>query len=93
TNPEMLQNIGWDRKYKTVEDCYYKEKYEEKRQILKPIKTYQNPTEYQLDQLVESLYQRLGLGRTKLLGLKIIRRCRDEDPAWSGYSEHDDDVS
>lgn len=92
TNPEMLQNIGWDRKYKTVEDCYYKEKYEEKRKILKPIKTYQNPTQHQLDQLVESLYERLGLGRTKLLGLKLIRRCKSEDPAWSGYSEHDDDA-
>ena len=91
TDPGMLQNIGWDRKYKTVQDCYYKEGYEEKRKILTPIKTYQNPTEHQLDQLVESLYARLGLGRTKLLGLKLIDRCRSEDPAWDWYSEPDDD--
>lgn len=91
TDPTMLQNIGWDRKYKTVQDCYYKEGYEEKRKILTPIKTYQNPTEHQLDQLVDSLFKRLGIGRTKLLGLKLIDRCRNEDPAWDGYSEHDDD--
>lgn len=92
TDPGMMLNIGWDRKYKTVEDCYYKEKYEEKRKILKPIKSYQNPTDHQLDQLVDSLYERLGFGRSRMLGLKLIRRCRLEDPTRDGHPELNDDA-
>lgn len=91
TQPELLNDIGWDRKYKTVESCYYGEGFEEKQKILKPIKTYQNPTDFQLDQLADSLYSRLGYGKSKLLALKLVHRCESENPSGEGDTEHDDD--
>jgi len=93
TEPSLLNDIGWDRKYKTVQACYYGEGFEEKQAILKPIKTYQNPTDFQLDQLSDSLYARLGYGKAKLLALKLVRRCESENLSGSGNPEHDDDSS
>lgn len=92
TDPALLIDIGWDRKYKTVEACYYGEGYEERREILKPIKTYQNPTEFQLDQLADSLHKRLGHGKAKMLAWRLLRICRNETGAREGDSEHDDDL-
>jgi hypothetical protein len=75
TQPELLSMIGYDRKYKTVEACYYGEGFEEKRQILKPIKTYQNPTEFQIGQLADSLFERLGKAKTAVLASELLARC------------------
>lgn len=93
TNPALLNEIGWDRKYKTVESCYYGEGFEEKQKVLKPIKTYRNPTDFQLDQLADSLYSRLGYGKSRLLALKLIRLCKNENPSGDWDPEHDDDSS
>jgi len=90
TDPALLNDIGWDRKYLTVEACYYGEKFEEKQRILKPIKTYRNPTDFQLDQLADSLYVRLGYGKSRMLALKLMERCENENPAGERDSEHDD---
>lgn len=92
TEPHLLNDIGWDRKYKTVESCYYGEGFEEKRKILKPIKTYQNPTDFQLDQLADSLYSRLGYGKAKMLAWKLIQLCKNEGDSGEGNPEHDDDL-
>ena len=83
TQPELLKDIGWDRKYKTVESCYYGEGFEEKQRILKPIKTYQNPTDFQLGQLADSLFERLGRGKSVKLASELINR------AGSGGKEDD----
>ena len=82
TEPALLKEIGWDRKYKTVQACYYGEKFEEKQQILKPIKTYQNPTDFQISQLADSLFQRLGKGKSRKLASELAYRVgpgEDED--------------
>ncbi len=92
TDPKLLLDIGWDRKYKTVEACYYGEGFEEKQKILKPIKTYQNPTSFQLDQLASSLYERLGYGKSRMLAWKLIVLCRDAGDSGEGCAEHDDDL-
>lgn len=80
TNSSLLSEIGWDRKYKTVHACYFGEKFEEKQQILKPIKTYQNPTDFQVSQLADSLFQRLGKGKSRRLASELtLRAGPDED--------------
>lgn len=73
--PELLVQIGWNRKYKTIESCYYKEKFEEKREALKPIKTYQNPTQFQLDQLSASLLQRFGKAKSVELAYSLLLKA------------------
>lgn len=93
TSPELLSEIGWDKKYKTVEACYYGEGFEEKQKILKPIKTYQNPTSFQLDQLAASLYERLGYGKSRMLAWKLIVLCKSESSSGDGDTEHDDGLS
>lgn len=75
TQPELLSSIGYDRKYKTVESCYYGEGFEEKQQALKPIKTYQNPTILQIGQLADSLVERLGRGKAAVLASELLERC------------------
>jgi hypothetical protein len=75
TQPQLLADIGYDKKYKTVESCYYGEKMGEKRQTLKPIKTYQNPTSFQIAQLADSLFERLGTGKSNLLASELLARC------------------
>jgi hypothetical protein len=75
TDSSLLNEIGWDRKYKTVQACYYGEGLEEKQEILKPIKTYQNPTDFQISQLADSLFQRLGKGKSRKLASELIYRA------------------
>jgi hypothetical protein len=82
TDPSLLNEIGWDRKYKTVQACYYGEGFEEKQEILRPIKTYQNPTDFQISQLADSLFQRLGKGKSRRLASELTSRAglnEDED--------------
>lgn len=83
TDPLLLHQIGWDKKYKTVEACYYGEGFEEKRKILKPIKTYQNPTDFQISQLADSLFERLGKGKSFRLASELMYRA--------GPGENEDD--
>ena len=83
TEPSLLKEIGGDRKYKTVQACYYGEKFEEKQEILKPIRTYQNPTDFQISELADSLFQRLGKGKSRRLASELTYRA--------GSDEDDDD--
>jgi hypothetical protein len=85
TSPTLLNEIGWDRKYKTVQACYYGERFEEKQQILKPIKTYQNPTDFQVSQLAESLFQRLGKGKSRKLASELMCRAGLDEDESHGY--------
>lgn len=85
TSPALLNEIGWDRKYKTVQACYYGERFEEKQQILKPIKTYQNPTDFQVSQLAESLFQRLGRGKSRKLASELMCRVGSGEDENYGY--------
>lgn len=84
--PELLSQIGWNRKYKTIQACYYQEKFEEKREILKPIKTYQNPTQFQLDELATSLIQRLGNAKSAELAYSILLKTsatKQNEDSWN----------
>ena len=83
--PSLLNDIGWDRKYKTVQACYYGEGFEEKQRILKPIKTYQNPTDFQVCQLADSLFQRLGKGKSRKLASELIHRAGSDADQDHGY--------
>lgn len=74
-NPQILQHIGPEGKYKNVEECYYGEGYAEKMQTLKPIKTYRNPTDFQVGQLADSLFERLGVAKTLKLVSELSIRC------------------
>ncbi len=85
TNPSLLKEIGWDRKYKTVEACYYGEKFEEKQQILRPIKTYRNPTDFQISQLADSLFQRLGKGKSRKLASELTFRAGSDEDEDDGH--------
>jgi hypothetical protein len=85
TDPTLLKEIGWDRKYKTVQACYYGEKFEEKQQILKPIKTYQNPTDFQISELADSLFQRLGEGKSRRLASELKHRAGSSEDEDDGY--------
>jgi len=75
TQPELLFQIGYDRKYKTVKACYYGEGFEEKREALKPIKTYQNPTDFQIGQLADSLFKKFGKRKSAVLASELLARC------------------
>lgn len=79
THPSLLQDIGWDRKYKTVESCFYEEGFGEKQEILKPIKTYRNPTDFQVCQLADSLFRRLGKGKSRKLALELMNRVNSDE--------------
>lgn len=85
TEPALLKEIGWDRKYKTVKACYYGEKFEEKQQILKPIKTYRNPTDFQIAELADSLFQRLGEGKSRRLASELKSRAGSNEDEDNGY--------
>jgi hypothetical protein len=85
TDPSLLNDIGLDRKYKTVQACYYGEGFEEKQRILKPIKTYQNPTDFQVCQLADSLFQRLGKGKSRKLASELIHRAGSDADQDHGY--------
>ena len=85
TEPTLLKDIGWDRKYKTVKACYYGEKLEEKQQILKPIKTYRNPTDFQISELADSLFQRLGEGKCRRLASELTHRAGSSEDEDDGY--------
>jgi hypothetical protein len=74
-DPEILQHIGYGRKYLTVESCYYGEGYEEKRKALKPIKLYQNPTLHQLEEVAEALFRRFGHFKAERLAAMLGERC------------------
>lgn len=75
--PDLLDQIGPGKKYKTIEECYFGEGMAEKMQTLKPIKIFKNPTAFQVEHVAEILFQRLGRGKTRLLIYKLIQQCKN----------------
>jgi hypothetical protein len=65
--PHLLEQIGKGRKYLTIEECCYKEGVREKKERLKPISLYKEPTHNEVRELGRVLYQHLGKTRTRVL--------------------------
>lgn len=75
--PHLLEQIGPGKKYRTVQDCYLGEGLEEKRESLKPIKTYRNPTRHQISELSAALIARIGPGRSRVLVSELLSQIGD----------------
>lgn len=93
-HPHLLEQIGPGRKYKTVEQCYFEENFSEKRQSLKPVKMFSNPTIHQMDEVAEILFRRLGRGKARLLASKLVEHCKNAaiSPGGDGSSVSDMDA-
>lgn len=77
--PSLLAEIGDGRKYKSVMECYLSECVVERIETLKPISLFRNPTNHQLKDVAETLYTRLGRGKTKMLILELLEQCKQND--------------
>lgn len=82
--PSILEDIGPGRKYKDVQECYYAEGYGEKKQSLKPIKLFRNPTNLQLEEAGSIMFERFGPAKSRILALYLLGRCADERAARAG---------
>lgn len=89
TAPNLLEQIGYGRKYRSVEQCYYMEGYGEKKRSLKPIKTYENPNIKQIEFIGKDLFERLGIAKSRLLALKLLNLCANARSAGAGGSAAD----
>lgn len=78
-SPSLLAEIGHDRKYKTIMECYLSECVIERVETLKPISLFRNPTNHQLKDVAEVLYTRLGRGKTRILILELLEQCKRND--------------
>jgi hypothetical protein len=83
-HPELLDSIGAGKKYDTVDQCYYGEGLGEKMETLKPIKIFKNPTVYQVEQVADILFERLGRGKTRVLICRLIDKCKNASAGSSG---------
>jgi len=75
--PDLLVDIGPGRKYKNVQECYYALGYSEKKEALKPIKVFRNPTTLQVEEVGRLLFERFGPGKSRILALKLLEQCAD----------------
>lgn len=82
--PSILEDIGPGRKYKNVQECYYAEGHGEKKQSLKPIKLFRNPTNLQLEEAGSIMFERFGPAKSRILALYLLGRCADERAARAG---------
>jgi hypothetical protein len=89
--PSLLADIGPGRKYKSVQECYYAEGYGEKKQTLKPIKIFQNPTNLQVEEVGKLLFERFGSAKSRILALNLLEQCADARAARAGDPEPADD--
>ena len=89
--PDLLAEIGPGRKYKNVQECYYANGYGEKKQILKPIKVFRNPTNLQVEEVGKLLFERFGSAKSRVLALKLLEQCADARAARAGDPEPADD--
>lgn len=88
--PHLLKDIGKDRKYKTVEQCYFAEGFSEKKTNLSPIKVFANPTNEQVKEVSEIIFERFGTVKSRVLAFDLISRCSNARSAGIGGSEHPD---
>lgn len=89
--PSLMVEIGPGRKYKDVQECYYAEGYGEKKQALKPIKVFKNPTTLQVEEVGRLLFERFGPGKSRILALKLLEQCADARATRAGDPEPADD--
>lgn len=89
--PELLAEIGPGRKYKNVQECYYANGYGEKKEALKPIKVFKNPTNLQVEEVGRRLFQRFGSAKSRILALNLLEQCADARAAGAGNPEPADD--
>jgi len=76
-HPELLQQIGAGRKYANIEQCYFEEGFAEKKRVLKPIKIFRNPTNHQVHEMADILFERLGKGKTRVLIYRLLECCKN----------------
>lgn len=107
--PALLQHIGPGRKYSTIEQCYFEEGFAEKKQTLKPIKIFRNPTNFQVHEMADILFERLGKGKTRVLIYRLLDCCKnaslhtdgngaglpdlDAEPAGAGWGDEMGDLA
>lgn len=89
--PSLLADVGPGRKYKNIQECYYAEGYAEKKQTLKPIKLFRNPTNLQLEEAGKILFERFGPAKSRILALNLLSHCANARAARAGDSGADDD--
>lgn len=82
--PDILIEIGNGRKYKNAQECYYALGYSEKKEALKPIKVFRNPTNLQVEEVGRLLFERFGPGKSRILALKLLEQCADARAAGAG---------
>jgi len=81
-HPHLLEKIGEDREYKTIEKCYFDNGLGHRKEKIKPIALYNEPTLAEVEQLADVLYDRLGGHKTKYLILKMLEICKERyDPS------------
>lgn len=90
--PDLLVDIGPGRKYKNVQECYYALGYSEKKEALKPIKVFRNPTTLQVEEVGRLLFERFGPGKSRILALKLLEQCADARAAGARDSSAASDV-
>jgi hypothetical protein len=90
--PDLLVDIGPGRKYKNVQECYYALGYSEKKEALKPIKVFRNPTTLQVEEVGRLLFERFGPGKSRILALKLLEQCADARAAGARDSSAAPDV-
>lgn len=64
-HPHLLEQIGQNAKYKTIEECCFAEKIRDKP--VPPIRLAAKPTAEQIAKLAKTLYKRLGKSNTRVL--------------------------
>jgi hypothetical protein len=86
--PELLQEIGAERKYKDVTDCAQDLGFWEKKERLKPLALYKHPTILQVEDLAKALSKRLDRKKRRVLIAKLIEIYKEEPSANDSEFDH-----
>ena len=87
--PERLQEIGAGRKYSDITDCAQDLGFWEKKERLKPLALYKQPTILQVEDLAKALSKRLDRKKRRVLIAKMIEIYKREPIADDGQSLDD----
>lgn len=71
-HPEVLADIGFDRKHKNIFEVGKLYDFQTSRQTFKQLRIFKNQTTYQTQQTAECLYRELGTYQSKVLVSRII---------------------
>lgn len=89
--PDQLQHIGGERKYRDITDCAQDLGFWEKKQTLKPLALYKEPTILQVEDLAKKLSERLDRKKRRVLIAKLIEIYKS-DPLPSDDAESGGDA-